>query len=94
MNEAGESSKESLIINRDDFWVTTSNKQINFLQHIFTILRLLPQSGGGEPDAEGFNTRRTPGGGRRVVGPCLANFYWMKFLTRRLNFSGFSMNMK
>jgi type I restriction enzyme M protein len=36
VNEAGESSKESLIINRDDFWATTSNKQLNFLQHIFT----------------------------------------------------------
>src|SRR5438105_7419641 len=39
INEAGESSKESLIINRDDFWASTSNKQLNFLQHIFTILR-------------------------------------------------------
>ncbi|MDO8539762.1 MAG: N-6 DNA methylase [Opitutaceae bacterium] len=25
--------------NRDDFWATTSNKQLNFLQHIFTILK-------------------------------------------------------
>ena len=33
-NDAGESSKESLIINRDDFWASTSNKQLNFLQHI------------------------------------------------------------
>ena len=39
VNEAGESSKESLIINRDDFWATTSNKQLNFLQHVFTILK-------------------------------------------------------
>jgi type I restriction enzyme M protein len=39
VNEAGESSRESLIINRDDFWATTSNKQLNFLQHIFTILK-------------------------------------------------------
>jgi type I restriction enzyme M protein len=39
VNEAGESSKESLIINRDDFWASTSNKQLNFLQHIFTILK-------------------------------------------------------
>jgi len=35
----GEHSKESLTINRDDFWATTSNKQLNFLQHIFTILK-------------------------------------------------------
>jgi type I restriction enzyme M protein len=39
VNEAGEQSRESLIINRDDFWATTSNKQLNFLQHIFTILK-------------------------------------------------------
>jgi type I restriction enzyme M protein len=39
VNDAGESSKESLVINRDDFWASTSNKQINFLQHIFTILK-------------------------------------------------------
>ena len=39
VNGAGETSKESLIINRDDFWASTSNKQLNFLQHIFTILK-------------------------------------------------------
>ncbi len=39
VNKAGESSKESLTINRDDFWASTSNKHLNFLQHIFTILK-------------------------------------------------------
>ena len=39
VNEAGEQQKESLVISRDDFWATTSNKQLNFLQHIFTILK-------------------------------------------------------
>jgi type I restriction enzyme M protein len=39
VNEAGDQQKESLIINRDDFWATTSNKQLNFLQHVFTILK-------------------------------------------------------
>ena len=39
VNEAGEQSRESLTINRDDFWASTSNKQLNFLQHIFTILK-------------------------------------------------------
>ena len=37
VNEAGDQQRESLVINRDDFWATTSNKQLNFLQHIFTI---------------------------------------------------------
>ena len=40
VNEAWEASKESLIINRADFWATTSNKQLNFLQHIVTILKV------------------------------------------------------
>jgi type I restriction enzyme M protein len=35
INEAGDEEKQSLIINRDDFWATTSNKQLNFLQHVF-----------------------------------------------------------
>src|SRR2546425_766757 len=39
VNEAGKSSKESLIINRDDFCASTSNKQLDFLQHVFTILK-------------------------------------------------------
>lgn len=38
-NDAGEQSRETLVINRDDFWATTSNKQLNFLQHVFTILK-------------------------------------------------------
>jgi type I restriction enzyme M protein len=40
INEEGEQSKESLTINRDDFWASTSNKQLNFLQHIFSILKI------------------------------------------------------
>ncbi len=50
VNEAGEQSKESLIINRDDFWATTSNKQLNFLQHIFTILKQHGRAGVVLPD--------------------------------------------
>lgn len=38
-NEAGEQEKEDLVYNRQDFWVTTSNKQLNFLQHIRTLLK-------------------------------------------------------
>jgi type I restriction enzyme M protein len=39
VNEKGEAEKESLTIHRDDFWASTSNKQLNFLQHVFTILK-------------------------------------------------------
>jgi type I restriction enzyme M protein len=38
IGEGGKVQKEELEITRDDFWVTTSNKQLNFMQHIKTIL--------------------------------------------------------
>ena len=38
-NEEGEEEKENLVYNRQDFIVTTSNKQLNFLQHIMTLLK-------------------------------------------------------
>lgn len=38
-NEEGEEEKEDLVYNRQDFVVTTSNKQLNFLQHIMSMLK-------------------------------------------------------
>lgn len=38
-NEQGEQEQEDLVYNRQDFWATTSNKQLNFLQHIHTLLK-------------------------------------------------------
>jgi len=38
IGEDGNTTSENLEIVRDDFWVTTSNKQLNFVQHIKTIL--------------------------------------------------------
>ena len=38
-NEVGEQEKEDLTYNRQDFWATTSNKQLNFVQHIRTMLK-------------------------------------------------------
>ncbi|MBS1960492.1 MAG: SAM-dependent DNA methyltransferase [Bdellovibrionales bacterium] len=38
-NEEGEQEKEDLTYNRQDFWVSTSNKQLNFVQHIRTVLK-------------------------------------------------------
>jgi type I restriction enzyme M protein len=38
-NDEGEQDSEDLTYNRQDFWVTTSNKQLNFLQHIRTMLK-------------------------------------------------------
>jgi len=38
VGEDGRSSTEKDTIERDDFWATTSNKQLNFVQHIKTLL--------------------------------------------------------
>jgi type I restriction enzyme M protein len=38
VGDDGRKSKDNLEIVRDDFWVTTSNKQLNFMQHIKTIM--------------------------------------------------------
>lgn len=38
-NAEGEQEKEDLTYNRQDFWITTSNKQLNFVQHIHTMLK-------------------------------------------------------
>ncbi len=38
-NEEGKEVKEDLTYNRNDFWVTTTNKQLNFLQHIVSMLK-------------------------------------------------------
>ena len=40
-NEVGEQEKEDLTYNRQDFWVTTSNKQLNFVQHIKSMLKTI-----------------------------------------------------
>jgi len=39
-NSEGEISRESLSYVRPDFWATTSNKQLNFLQHVKTLLKI------------------------------------------------------
>ena len=38
-NEEGEQEKDELTYNRQDFWDTSSNKQLNFVQHIRSMLK-------------------------------------------------------
>ena len=49
-NEEGEQQSEELIYNRQDFWTTTSNKQLNFVQHIYTMLKTTGQAAVVVPD--------------------------------------------
>jgi type I restriction enzyme M protein len=39
VGEEGKVSKERDIVERGDFWTTTSNKQLNFIQHVKTLLK-------------------------------------------------------
>ncbi len=49
-NEDGEEEKDDLIYNRQDFWATTSNKQLNFVQHIRSMLKTTGQAAVVIPD--------------------------------------------
>ncbi len=49
-NEEGEQEREDLTYNRQDFWATTSNKQLNFVQHIKTILNTTGEAAVVVPD--------------------------------------------
>lgn len=40
VNGEGKADKESQTYERQDFWATTSNKQLNFLQHVKTLLKI------------------------------------------------------
>ncbi len=50
IGEDGKTTTENLEIVRDDFWVTTANKQLNFVQHIKTILDINGRAGVVLPD--------------------------------------------
>ncbi len=40
VTDEGEARRESQNVERNDFWASTSNKQLNFLQHVYTILKI------------------------------------------------------
>jgi type I restriction enzyme M protein len=48
--EDGKAVKEKETYERDDFWATTSNKQLNFLQHVKTLLTVGGRAGIVVPD--------------------------------------------
>jgi type I restriction enzyme M protein len=40
VNEEGAMDRDDQVIVREDFWTSTSNKQLNFVQHIYTLLKI------------------------------------------------------
>jgi len=49
-NEDGDLEKETLTYQRQDFWATTANKQLNFMQHIRSMLKIDGQAAVVLPD--------------------------------------------
>ncbi len=50
VNGEGKADREALTYERQDFWATTSNKQLNFLQHVKTITKIHGKVGIVIPD--------------------------------------------
>jgi type I restriction enzyme M protein len=57
VNEDGDTEKDDQIIVREDFWTSTSNKQLNFVQHIYSLLKIDGRADGG-PRQRPFRGRR------------------------------------
>ena len=68
-NAEGEQESEDLTYNRQDFWASTSNKQLNFVQHIRTMLKVTGQAAVVLPD----NVLFEGGAGETVRRKLLAN---------------------
>ncbi|SIO49989.1 type I restriction enzyme M protein [Bradyrhizobium erythrophlei] len=49
-NDEGEEETDDLTYNRQDFWATTSNKQLNFVQHIRSMLKTTGRAAVVVPD--------------------------------------------
>lgn len=69
-DEYGKEDKETQIYERDDFWTTTSNKQLNFVQHIKTLLKIDGKAAVVVPD----NVLFEAGAGETIRRKLLSDF--------------------
>ena len=67
INEVGKAVREKIEYERTDFWATTSNKQLNFIQHIKSLLKINGKAATVAPDnvlfeggARGYHPTKTP----------------------------------
>jgi hypothetical protein len=58
VTDEGEVKRESQTIVRDDFWTSTSNKQLNFVQHVKSILKHQRPRGGRRAGQRAVRRRR------------------------------------
>lgn len=68
-NEDGEEDKDALTYERQDFWETTSNKQLNFMQHIVSMLNVTGKAAVVLPD----NVLFEGGAGEKIRRKLLEN---------------------
>jgi type I restriction enzyme M protein len=58
VNEEGDTERDDKTVLREDFWTSTSNKQLNFLQHMYTLLS--GRGGAGQRAVRGRRRREDP----------------------------------
>jgi type I restriction enzyme M protein len=69
-NAEGEGKRDDLAIVRNDFWATTSNKQLNFVQHVKTLLKINASAAVVVPDNVLFEGGAGETVRRRLVQEC------------------------
>ena len=69
-NDVDEEDKDEQIIVREDFWATTKNKQLNFLQHIKTMLKIGGRAAVVLPDNVLFEAGAGETIRRRLLAEC------------------------
>jgi type I restriction enzyme M protein len=70
VNEEGEEDRVALTYNRPDFWTTTSNKQLNFVQHVRSLLVQNGRAGVVVPDNVLFEGGAGETIRRRLLAEC------------------------
>ncbi|GAA4923897.1 type I restriction enzyme M protein [Stackebrandtia albiflava] len=70
IGEDGKADRESISYNRNDFWTTTTNKQLNFVQHIASMLDIQGRAAVVVPD----NVLFEGGAGEKVRRQLLSQF--------------------
>ncbi len=70
VTEEGETGREGLTVTRDDFWATTSNKQLNFVQHVRSLLTMQGRAAIVVPDNVLFEGGAGEAIRRRLLHDC------------------------
>jgi type I restriction enzyme M protein len=70
VNEEGDTEREDQVVLREDFWTSTSNKQLNFVQHIYSLLRIDGRAAVVVPDNVLFEGGAGEKVRRNLLGKC------------------------